>query len=124
MTLDEKKKALDAYNNADYYTKGSYIDAQDTTNQFIMAKIVNVKGTDLRINYDGWSDKWDYVSNINHVDMINILIFIAFVKIDPNFCISFHRHTTRSRTRLHPSGPLPLATLVKNLLQSATHSMR
>lgn len=62
MTLDEKKKALDAYNNADYYTKGSYVDAQDTTNQFIMAKVVNVKGTDVRVNYDGWSDKWDYVS--------------------------------------------------------------
>ena len=62
MTLDEKKKALDAYNNADYYTKGSYVDAQDTTNQFIMAKIVNIKGTDVRVNYDGWSDKWDYVS--------------------------------------------------------------
>ncbi len=62
MTLDEKKKVLDAYNNADYYIKGSYVDAQDTTNQFIMAKIISVKGTDVRVNYDGWSDKWDYVS--------------------------------------------------------------
>jgi hypothetical protein len=40
MTFEQKKKVLDAYNPLDFYTKGSYIDAQDTTNVFIMAKIV------------------------------------------------------------------------------------
>lgn len=62
MTLDQKKKVLDAYNPSDYYTKGCFLDAQDTTNCFIMAKVVQATGTDVTVNYDGWSEKWNYVS--------------------------------------------------------------
>ena len=64
MTLDEKKKALDAYNPQDYYVKNAYIDAQDTTNVPIMGKIINATSTDVQVNYDGWSDKWNAVSTI------------------------------------------------------------
>ena len=62
MTLEQKKKALDAYVPAEYYTKGAYLDAQDTTNIFITGKIVGATATDVQVNYDGWPQKWDSVS--------------------------------------------------------------
>ena len=62
MTLDQKKKALDGYNPLAHYTKGSYVDAMDTTNAYMMAKITDVTAVDIDINYDGWSEKWDFVS--------------------------------------------------------------
>ena len=62
MTLEQKKKALDAYNPQDYYVKNAYIDAQDTTNVFMMAKIKEVDAISVDIGYDGWSERWDCVS--------------------------------------------------------------
>ena len=62
MTLEEKNKLLSEYNAADYYNKGSYIDAQDTTNNFIMAKVTEVLNNEVQVNFDGWSNKWDHVS--------------------------------------------------------------
>ena len=59
MTLEQKKKALESFSPLDYYTKGQFIDAQDTTNIFIMAKIIAASDTDITVNYDGWSDKWN-----------------------------------------------------------------
>ena len=59
MTLEQKKKALDSYVAADFYTKGSYVDAQDTTSAFIMAKVVHATASDVTVNYDGWSEKWN-----------------------------------------------------------------
>ena len=50
---------LETYNPVDHYTKGQFVDAQDTTNVFIMAKIVAASDTDITVNYDGWSDKWN-----------------------------------------------------------------
>ena len=37
------------------------MDAQDTTNLFIMAKIIEVDAdyASLTVNYDGWPDKWN-----------------------------------------------------------------
>jgi len=59
MTLDEKKGLLDKYAYMDYFTKGSFIDAQDTTSAWCLAKIAEVKGNELLVNYDGWSNKWN-----------------------------------------------------------------
>lgn len=47
MTLEEKKKLLDKYNPLDQYTKGSYVDAQDTTLSFCMAKVTEVINNDV-----------------------------------------------------------------------------
>lgn len=47
---------------SELYTEGSYCDAQDTTNEFIMAKIIEVKNNEILVNYDGWSTKWNTVS--------------------------------------------------------------
>ena len=62
MTFEEKKKLLDQYNPQEFYTKGSYIDAQDTTLSFCMSKVTEVINNDLQCNFDGWSNKWDHVS--------------------------------------------------------------
>ena len=62
MTFEEKKKELDAYSPTDDYIKGAYIDAQDTTLNFCMAKVTEVIGNDLQANFDGWSNRWDHVS--------------------------------------------------------------
>lgn len=53
---------LDAYVPAEHYTKGAYIDAQDTTNVFIMAKVREASNSEISVNFDGWSEKWNYVS--------------------------------------------------------------
>jgi hypothetical protein len=37
MSFEQKKKLLDSYVAADFYNAGTFIDAQDTTNVFIMA---------------------------------------------------------------------------------------
>lgn len=62
MTLEQKKKQLEAYNPQQYFTKGSYIDAQDTTNVFIMAKVIVEHQDSIEVNYDGWSERWNVVS--------------------------------------------------------------
>ena len=65
MTIEQKKKELENYNPQDFYTKGAFVDAQDTTNVHIMAKIVAASQNDISVNFDGWSSKWDIVSHIN-----------------------------------------------------------
>ena len=54
---------LENYNPSEFYTKGNYIDAQDTTLNFCMAKITEVINNEIQVNFDGWSNKWDHVSN-------------------------------------------------------------
>ena len=46
----------------EHYSKGNYIDAQDTTLNFCMAKITEVINNEIQVNFDGWSNKWDSVS--------------------------------------------------------------
>jgi len=41
MALDQKKKLLDSYVPMEFYNKGAFLDAQDTTNVFIMAQIIH-----------------------------------------------------------------------------------
>ena len=59
MKLEQKRKELDNYVPQQFYTEGSYIDAQDTTNVFMMAKIIAASATEITVNYDGWPDKWN-----------------------------------------------------------------
>lgn len=48
---------------SDCLVKGAYIDAKDTTNQWLLAQIVERDDSEhqIKINYDGWSHKWDEV---------------------------------------------------------------
>ena len=65
MTLEQKKKELDAYVPSDYYKKNNYIDAQDTTNEYMMARIVAETTFEITVSYDGWPEKWNQVSLIS-----------------------------------------------------------
>jgi len=42
MSLEEKLALLKKYNSLDYYKKDQYVDAQDTTDVFCLAKIYEV----------------------------------------------------------------------------------
>lgn len=42
MTLDQKKKLLKEWKHRPYIRVGSYVDATDTTEQYLMAKVVEV----------------------------------------------------------------------------------
>ena len=49
--------------------EGSFIDAVDSTNSFIMAKVAKIEdiphkeSKQVVVNFDGWSEKWNLVSN-------------------------------------------------------------
>jgi hypothetical protein len=67
LPLDKKKALLDTYNYVQYLKEGSFVDAVDTTNTFIFAKVVKIdelptKGFQLVLGFDGWSEKWHIVS--------------------------------------------------------------
>lgn len=50
---------LYAYVPMDAYVKGAYIDAQDETKAYIMGKIIEANATEIIVNFDGWSEKFD-----------------------------------------------------------------
>ena len=58
-SLSEKKDILNNLKVTDLYQEGAYIDAQDTTNDFIMAKIIEVNNNEILVNYDGWPARWN-----------------------------------------------------------------
>jgi hypothetical protein len=69
LPLDKKKALLDSYNYIQYLKEGSYVDAVDTTNTFIFAKVFKIeelpgKGFQLGLGFDGWSEKWHIVSHL------------------------------------------------------------
>ncbi len=62
MTLEKKLEVLKKYNPMEYYDENRYIDAQDSVNQWCLAQIVQVDNKNLNIHFDGWSNRWDVVS--------------------------------------------------------------
>jgi len=59
----KKDRTKPKYNPTDYYQKGAYIDCKDSVNAWCVAKILERCDDDctLRINFDGWSQKWNEV---------------------------------------------------------------
>lgn len=43
LPLDKKKALLETYNYVQYLKEGSFVDAVDTTNTFIFAKVMKVE---------------------------------------------------------------------------------
>ena len=62
LSLDEKLALLKKYNAVDFYKQDHFIDACDTTDAFCLAKIMQINGSNIQVNFDGWSSKWDLVS--------------------------------------------------------------
>lgn len=92
MTLEQKVKILENYVAPDMYTKGSYIDAMDTTQVYIMAKIIASSNNEVTVNFDGWSEKHDYVRKsppfrANHPNLVFVL-----------FCLGFQKEILQDRT--------------------------
>lgn len=56
----QSSKKLDIKN---YFNKGTYIDAKDTTNKWCVAIIIEVCHDDstIKISFDGWQSRWDEV---------------------------------------------------------------
>lgn len=60
-TKKDRNKAK--YNPIDHYQKNTYVDCKDSVNAWCVAKILERCDDDctLRINFDGWSHKWNEV---------------------------------------------------------------
>jgi hypothetical protein len=55
LTLDKKKELLNKYDLAPHLKVGTYVDAADSTNNMLLARIVEINGHLVNINFDGWS---------------------------------------------------------------------
>lgn len=90
---------------SELYTEGSYCDAQDTTNEFIMAKIIEVKNNEILVNYDGWSTKWNTVSFFLHISSLYLhpvfSFYMSFGKLITFYNIYSNSGSRRNRIRLH-----------------------
>lgn len=62
-SLTQSLNALKTYNPKIYYQVDSYVDALDSYSTWRNAKILQVMKDDTaKLNFDGWSNKWDEVS--------------------------------------------------------------
>lgn len=56
-----KEKPKKKFDPIDFYLKDTYVDCKDSVNSWCLAKILERCDDDrtLRVNFDGWSHKWD-----------------------------------------------------------------
>mmetsp|Transcript_5954 Transcript_5954/g.5249 ORF Transcript_5954/g.5249 Transcript_5954/m.5249 type:complete len:214 (+) Transcript_5954:25-666(+) len=59
QTLAESLEILKSYDPKSHYAVDSYIDAQDSFSSWRVGKILEINNDFLKINFDGWSHKWD-----------------------------------------------------------------
>jgi len=61
---DKPKKKFDPI---DFYLKDTYVDCKDSVNNWCLARILERCDDDrtIKVNFDGWSHKWDEVSNFS-----------------------------------------------------------
>ncbi len=60
LTLEQKKELVDKYNHLDYVKVGTYVDAHDTTNSYLLARVVDIDNSGMaQVTFDGWSQKWN-----------------------------------------------------------------
>ncbi len=60
LTLDQKKELVEKYNHSDYLKVGTFVDAHDSTHQYLFAQVVEVDSSGLaHVCFDGWSKKWN-----------------------------------------------------------------
>ena len=59
----KKDRAKAKFNPLDSYQKNTYVDCKDSINSWCVAKILERCDDDctLKINFEGWSHKWDEV---------------------------------------------------------------
>lgn len=83
MTLEKKLEALKKYNYYENYDEGRFIDAQDSVNLWCLGQIAQFTDSKtMRVHFDGWSSKWDLVSELSVFLPISFdLILAAFLTI-------------------------------------------
>ncbi len=61
----QQKKTKKKYDPIDYYVENSFIDCKDSVNSWCLARIIERDDRDstLKVNFDGWSHRWDEVCN-------------------------------------------------------------
>jgi hypothetical protein len=71
-----KEKAKPKYEPIDFYQKNTYVDCKDSVNAWCVARILERCDDDftLKINFDGWSHKWDEVSTFFIRDLESFLV--------------------------------------------------
>ena len=67
QTLAESLEILKSYDPKSHYAVDSYIDAQDSFSSWRVGKILEINNDFLKINFDGWSHKWDEVRIMSFV---------------------------------------------------------
>ena len=55
LTLEQKKELLNKYDHVPLLKVGTFVDATDTTNNFLLARIVEIDGNQVLVHFDGWS---------------------------------------------------------------------
>ena len=60
-TLAQSINALKNFNPKTNYQLDTYVDACDSYSTWRVAKILNIKDDVAKVNFDGWSGKWDEV---------------------------------------------------------------
>lgn len=71
LTLDQKKELISAHNFIDQLHVGTFLDAVDTTHDFLLAQVVSINATQVTVHFDGWSDRWNAVSRHEFPPFIN-----------------------------------------------------
>jgi len=61
LPLPERIKQAESYNPYNELKSGCYIDARDTVNNWCVAEVLKIDSNEVRVSYDGWSDKYNEV---------------------------------------------------------------
>lgn len=59
--FNETLNTLKNFNPRSLYTLNSYVDALDSYSTWRIGKILEINGEYAKLNFDGWSHKWDEV---------------------------------------------------------------
>lgn len=62
LPLQERIKYAETYNPFQDIVPGTLIDALDTVPNWCVAEVLSVQGNDIKVNYDGWTHKFDAVN--------------------------------------------------------------
>lgn len=61
LPLADRIKLAESHKPFQGIKEGWLIDAKDTVDNWCVANVLKATDTDIRINYDGWSEKYDDV---------------------------------------------------------------
>jgi len=61
LPLAERAKLAESFDPYKGIEPGWHIDARDTINNWCVAEVLKVNGGEIKVNFDGWSNKYDEV---------------------------------------------------------------